>query len=193
MVAEDHVIMMDSFLEDLMVKLYLRNPCELKKISGQTIETRRSSLFSDNASTEFTELDNKRSIDAMLLCFDEQFAGDRVFALMTGLRDMLWASYNQKKKFYFYDKLEPQPLHDSARNIEILIWRLNHRLDTNGNVFLLTNEAGSTPPNLSFERLFGKMIALQDFLATVIADRTNRTFVTVSRRAASAAFIPIGL
>ncbi len=193
MVAEDHVIMMESFLQDLMVKLYLRNPCELAKEPGQTIEMRQTSLFNNNAPKEFDELNHRRSINAMLLCFNEQYTGDRVFALIAGLRDMLWASFNNKKKFYFYNTLEPQPLYDSARNIEILIWRLNHRFDCKGNVFLLTNETNSPAPNLSFERLFGKMIALQDLLATVIADRTNRTFITVSHRAASAAFIPIGL
>ena len=193
MVAEDHVNTMQSLMKELTIKLYRRNPCELAKAPGKTITIRCASLFGDNAPEEFMELDRRRSIDAMLLCFDEKFAGDRVFALMAGLRDMIWASYNKKKTFYFYNMLEPQPLYDSARNIEILIWRLNHRLKSNGSLFLLTNETHAADPNLSFERLFGKMIAHQDLLATIIADRTNRSFVTVSYRLATAAFIPIGM
>lgn len=193
MVAEDHVNTMQSLMEELTIKLYHRNPSELAKAPGKTITIRCANLFGDNAPEDFVELDRRRSIDAMLLCFDEKFTGDRVFALMAGLRDMIWASYNKRKKFYFYNSIKPQPLYDSARNIEILVWRLNHRLDSKGNVFLLTNDTHSPDPNLSFERLFGKMIALQDQLSTVIADRTNRTLVTVSSRLATAAFIPIGL
>lgn len=193
MVAEDHVNTMQSLMEELTIKLYRRNPSELAKAADKTIKIRCASLFGENALEEFAELDRKHNIDAMLLCFDETYTGDRVFALMSGLRDMIRASYNKKKTFYFYNILEPQPLYDSARNIEILIWRLNHRLKSNGSLFLLTNETNATDPNLSFERLFGKMIALQDQLATVIADRTNRTLVTVSSRLATAAFIPIGI
>lgn len=193
MVTEDHVNTMQSLMEELTIKLYRRNPSELAKTTGMTIKIRCASLFGDNAPEEFVELDRKHNIDSMLLCFDKTYTGDRVFALMAGLRDMIWASYNKQKKFYFYNTLNPQPLYDSARNIEILVWRLNHRLDSTGNVFLLTNDTLSTDPNLSFERLFGKMIALQDQLATVIADRTNRTLVTVSSRLATAAFIPIGI
>ena len=193
MVAEDHVNTMQSLLEELTIKLYRRNPCELAKAPGKTIKIRCASLFGDNAPEEFMELDHRRGTDAMLVCFDEQYTGDRVFALMAGLRDIIWASYNQKKTFYFYNRLEPQPLYDSARNIEILIWRLNHRLKNNGRLFLLTNETHSDDPNLSFERLFGKMIAHQDLLATIIADRTNRSLVSASYRLATAAFIPIGM
>jgi len=193
MVTEDHAATMQALMEKLLVKLYRRNPTELAKINGQTIQKRQGSLFSDNAPETFEELGRKRGIDAILLCFDEKYAGDRVFALMAGLRDMLWASYNNRKTFYFYDTLDPQPLYNSARNIEILVWRLNHRVDSSGRVFLLTNQAAGPSPNLSFERLFGKMIAIQDQLAIIIADRTNRTIVDVTYRLATAAFIPIGM
>ncbi len=193
MVAEDNANTMNVLMEELLLKLYRRNPSELSKVPDTTIEMRRAALFGENPQEAFAELDHKRSIDAMLLSFEEHYTGDRVFALVAGLRDMIWSSYKKKNQFYFYDMLEPQQLYDSARNIEILIWRLNHRLNKNGCVFLLTNEISSTETNLSFERLFGKMIVLQDQLATTIADRTNRTFVTVSYRLASAAFIPIGM
>jgi len=193
MVAEDHMTTMNLYLQELMVKLYRRNPAELAKIPGESIESRRESLFADTAPDAFDELNQTHSINSILLCFDEQFTGDRVFALIAGLRDMIRASYGNRKTLYFYDTLEPQPLYDSARNIEILVWRLNHRRDSNGNVFLLTNEPCGVIPNISFERLFGKMIATQDLLAGIIADRSNRTLVTVTYRLATAAFIPIGL
>lgn len=193
MVAEDHASMMNDLMRTLTLKLYRRNPAELAKAPEQTIESRLECLFGEHAPESFGELDNRRSIDAMLLCFDERFSGDRVFALMAGLRDMIGASYGDKDELYFYDSLDPQPLYDSARNIEILVWRLNHRRDVSGHVFLLTDEPCAPEPNLSFERLFGKMIAVQDLLATNIADRTNRTIVSVTYRLASAAFIPVGL
>ena len=63
---------------------------------------------------------------------------------------------------------------NSARNIEITLWKLSHDVDTNGELFLYTNSLSGEPVNLSYERLFGKLIATQDNLAIIIADKNNR-------------------
>jgi hypothetical protein len=44
--------------------------------------------------------------------------------------------------------------------------------------------------NLSFERLFGKMINAQDMMAQIMADRSNRTIKNVIQTLVTA-FIPI--
>ena len=47
------------------------------------------------------------------------------------------------------------------------------------------------PDNLSFERLFGKMIALQDMMAEITANSGNRTINRVVQGAATMIFLPI--
>ncbi len=193
MVADTHLRQVNSLLRELTVKLYKRNPAELTKKPGQTIETRLSQLFDRPGDLRFAELDKQHDIKAILLAFDPEFSGDRVFALMAGLCGMISQSYNFQDEFFLLDRLDGQKLYNSARNIEILVWRLSNKRDQAGRLFLLTNGEENGVANLSFERLFGKMIALQDMLATIIADRNNRTINTVVHGIATAAFIPIGL
>lgn len=45
--------------------------------------------------------------------------------------------------------------------------------------------------NISYERLFGKMIAMQDTMAVIVAGKTNRTISKVIQRMATAVFLPI--
>lgn len=46
-------------------------------------------------------------------------------------------------------------------------------------------------PNISLERLFGKLIALQDSLALVIADGNNRRIKNAVNNIATAVFVPL--
>ena len=63
---------------------------------------------------------------------------------------------------------------------------------SNGELLLLSNEiAPGNAANLSFEREFGKLIAYQDTLALVMAQRTNRTIRRVSQALATAVFLPL--
>jgi hypothetical protein len=126
----------------------------------------------------------------MRLAFDETYRGDRVLALMEGLRGMLLDSYNGKREFYLLDELDPQKLHNAARNVEIAVWKLSNDRGGDDRLYLLSNEMGAVN-NLSFERLFGKIIALQDSMARIVADATNRRIKNVIQSAASAVFIGI--
>ena len=182
---------MNKLLKHLLVKLYKRNPAELAKYPNHSITTRSEQLFSQPGTKHFPELEGKLAIDAMLLAFDDHYSGDRVFALMAGLTDMIKQSYNYRNEFFVLDELDQQKLYNSARNIEILAWRLNHRRNQQGKPYLLTNATNAQSPNLSFERLFGKLIALQDIMAVIIADKTNRTINFIVRGVATGTFIPI--
>ena len=86
-------------------------------------------LFNERRNLSFPQLDGRVGTDAMLLALDENYTGDRVFALMTGLVSMIRTSYGNKAEFYMLDDLEPQALYNSARNIEILVWRLKQKGD----------------------------------------------------------------
>jgi hypothetical protein len=189
LVADAHLQKINNLMKDLTVKLYKRNPRELYK-QKNTIDFRLAQLFSRFSGSQFAELDYKRNTEAILLCFDDSFTGDRVFALMVGLTTMVRQSYNNQDEFFLFDSLDQQKLYNSARNIEILAWRLSNKRDNNNELYLLTNSRPGEPANLSFERLFGQMITVQDMMARIVADRTNRTINRVVHSLASAAFLP---
>ncbi len=88
---------------------------------------------------------------------------------------MIAHAYDDKTQFYLTDSLDAQRLYNAARNLEIAAWKLANARGTNGELLLLSNEMSGGALNLSFEREIGKLIAYQDTLALVMAQRTNRT------------------
>ncbi len=180
-----------EYLEELMVKLYKRNPNELRKGGWLSHKRAVKRVFGRGRAKTFPGLQGKRSIDAMRLAFDSNYHGDRVLALVEGMRGMLLDSYDGKREVFLLDELDPQKLYNAARNIEIVIWKLSNDRDEQGRLFLVSNEASGPVPNLSFERLLGKMIAVQDSTARFVAETTNRRIKNVIQSIASAVFIPI--
>lgn len=190
LVSDIHIQKINALVDELVVKLYKRNPRELAKVPGQTVGSRIQQMSNLPAALYYAELGGKGSIEAMLLAFDKHYQGDRVFALGVGLRGMLYKAYGDKSELFLLDSLDPQKLYNSARNLEIVAWRLTHRRDVNGRLLLLTNSTNGTI-NLSFERLFGKMIATQDMISAIIADRSNRTINKIVHSIAQAVFLPV--
>jgi len=175
----------------LVEKLYRRNPRELRKGRAATLESAMARAFDPGARWSFPELDNRRGIDALQLAFRSDFAGDRVFAFGVGLGSMIAQAYNDKTEFYIIDSLDAQRLYNAARNVEIAAWKLASSRTPNGEPLLLSNDMSIHAPNLSFEREIGKLIAYQDALALVMAQRTNRTIRRVTQSLATAVFLPL--
>lgn len=190
-VLDIHVREARNYCRRLMIKLYKRNPRELRKSAVPDINRNLRRIFDETHNWQFEELDNRKGVDAIYLTFDESFEGDRVFAFIAGLTSMIMASYDYQSDFYMFDTVDPQKLYNSARNIEIAVWKLGHDLDANGEPFLYSNSLPGETTNLSYERLFGKLIATQDTIALIIAGRTNRVIRKVIQRMATAAFLPI--
>ncbi len=180
-----------EYLRELMTKLYKRNPKELHKGGWASIGRAVQAVFGPGRAISFPGLGGKRSVEAMRLAFDDGYYGDRVLALVEGLRGMLLDSYNGKREFFLLDELDPQRIYNAARNIEIAAWKLNHDRNAQGGLFLIANELDGPVQNLSFERLLGKMIAVQDSAARFVAQSTNRKIKNVIQSIASAVFIPI--
>jgi hypothetical protein len=105
---------------------------------------------------------------------------------------MINASYNYKKKFYLTDaKLDAQKLMNTAINIETLVWRLSNT--RNGNSLLIkTNNMQENKMNLSFERLFGKLINNQENMAKIISSQQGRVLQKAAKGIVSSIFLPIG-
>jgi len=192
-VADLHLIESLSHLRTLMEKLYRRNPREWKKGGHASLEAAVARVFESDFQQTFPELNHKRGIDALYLCFQEDFNGDRVLALVWGMSTMTLAAYNDKTDFYAWDDLDQQKLYNAARNYEIAAWKLATNRDSQGQLFLLSNEINNEVRNLSFEREFGKLIAEHDMLAKIVAGRTNRTIVRVVQNLATAIFLPLSL
>jgi len=193
MVTDVNIKAWKRLARELTIKLYKRNPKELKKVPGMTLERRLDMLFPPKRLPNgFKELGYKDGIAVAPIAFADDYHGDRVFAYMAGITGMLHSAYNGKEEMFLLDELSHQKLYNAARNLESFAWHLNNRHDPQGNLYLLSNGiAPDGTPNFSYERILGKLIILQDVMATVIADSTNRTINRVVQGAASMTFFPI--
>lgn len=190
LVADEFIQETRSAVGELVVKLYKRNPVQLQKNPGMTIEGRLAQLRVHRNELNFVELGGKQGIEAMLMAFDPDFTGDRVFALVVGLGSMLREAYSYKSEMFLTDQLDAKVLLVSARNVEVLLWRLKNTRKPDGEHYIITHEYHGVIDNLSFERLFGKIIILQEMMARIAGDSDDRT-VTGAVHAMSRVFIPL--
>jgi len=171
--------------------VYRRNPRELKKGSSATVDAAMRRLRGSRR-LDFPELAGARGGAAASLAFREDFAGDRVLALMGGQLGMAYAAFEDKDDFYLLDELDAQKLYNCARNLEIAMWKLATAKGAGGEPMLLSNELDPANRNLSFEREFGRITGLLDFLARLVADKNGRIISRVAQNMATAVFLPVG-
>ena len=172
-------------------KLYRRNPRELKLGPSPTMEAALKRLRGSQT-LDFPELEGRREGAASMLAFREDYTGDRVLALMAGLLMMVYSAFEDKDDFYILDDLNEQKLYNCARNLEIAMWKLSTAKYPDGTLMLLSNELDPANRNLSFEREFGRVTGVLDFLAKVVADKHGRLISRVAQNMATAVFLPVG-
>ena len=190
LVSDEFITETRSAVRELVVKLYKRNPAQLRKNPGMTVEGRLAQLRVHRRELNFPELGGKQGIEAMLIAFDPDFSGDRVFALSVGLGSMLRVAYAYKDEMFIFDSLDSKVLLTSARNVEVLLWKLKNTRKPDGEHYLITHEYKGVVDNLSFERLFGKIIILQEMMARIAGDSDDRA-VTGAVHAVSKVFMPL--
>ena len=100
LVADEFIAETRTAVRELVVKLYKRNPSQLQKNPGMTIEGRLAQLRVHRHTLDFPELNDQQGIDAMNMAFDPAFRGDRVFALVVGLGSMLREAYSYKAEMF---------------------------------------------------------------------------------------------
>ncbi len=183
MVSETHLAATLSHLRELANKLYKRNPAQWQKGGQPSRVAAVEHIFKRSRQLESSE----RAIGEVKRAFDDAYKGDRVGLYISGLRGMLLLSYDNQREFFIFDELDAQKLYNCARNFEVAAWLLRSRIESKGHPYLLNNEIG-TVSNLSFERLFGKMIAEQDMVAQIIANKNNRRIKNVIQ---TMVFLPI--
>ncbi len=181
---------MDGLLH-LADKLYKRNPREWKK-AGMASREAALERLKNRHYRSLPELGGAREAQAAMLAFSENYTGDRVAALMLGLFTMVDAAFGHKAEFFIFDRLNEQKLFNCARNMEVAIWKLGHDRDQANDYFLLSNELDPANRNLSFEREFGRLTGLLDFMAKIVADRNGRSLSRLSQSVATTIFLPVG-
>lgn len=191
-VADIHIDQTLVLLKTLTRKLYKMNSLELTKTPGATIDSQISRIFQCPPPAPDAALEKMIGTNAILKGFEAKYEGDRVYAVMYGLFTMLFSAYNQKCDLFMLDFLEAQNLYNSARNIEILVWQLKTRHQPDGTLYLATNICDGPVKNLSFERLFGKLISLTDTMAKIISTRGDRAIKFVIHTVGMA-FLPVGI
>ena len=161
-------------LKILALKFYKRNPSELRKTTSDSPEVTVNWLFTSQHNWKFKEINDAQGVEALDQVFDENFNGDRVLSLITGLYTMLIIAHDNQKEFDMFDSLDPQLIYNAARNVEVIVWRLSTKRKKNGELFLVTNEINDNSQNLSFEREFGKIIGRTDYFAYVLSEKKER-------------------
>ncbi len=162
-------------LKRLTEKLYRRNPAEWRKSNCTSAEQAVSEIF---APLDHWHLSSRQTLDwkaGIFSAFRTDYVGDRIKSLAEGLLTMTMTAYENKTELYMLDSLDPQKLYNTARNFEVVAWKLSSAKNARGEPLLLSNAVDANGvANLSFEREFGKIIATQDLIALVMEEKTNR-------------------
>jgi len=177
-------------LKILMIKFYKKNPNQLKKSTSDNAEKMTNWVFNGNHNWKFKRINNAQGVDALNQVFDDNFEGDRVLSLITGLYTMLIKAHGDKKEFYIFDSLDPQKIYNSSRNFEIIVWKLSSKKNNKGQPYLISNEISSSQANLSFEREFGKMIGRTDYFAFTLSEKTERAVTRAIQNFTAGIFLP---
>ena len=191
-ITEIHSNNAKEYIEDLIIKLYKINPVYIHK--NQNFNTVSAVIIDIFKEVDIKTVDKtgKENINLILKGFDKDFNGDRIYFICKGLYGMINASYDFKRKFYLTDKkLDPQKLMNTAINIENLVWRLSNT-KANNKLLITTNNIKENKVNLSFERLFGKLIHNQENMARIISSQQGRIIQKAAKGIVSTIFLPIG-
>ena len=191
-VIEIHQQEVIASLKALTAKLYRRNPNEWKRSGFSNADAATAALFK---ALPYWQLSPQKSIDWAALLTEagrQDYTGDRVKAMMNGLLVMNMAAYNHQTEFYLLSEMDAQKFYNAARNTEYVAWELATRRGQDGALLLVANASSDTGmTDLSIEREFGKLIGIQDTLAKVIEDKTNRAIRFGVVNAAGTLFLPI--
>ena len=93
-VLDFHIRESQRLLKELMLKLYKRNPRELKKNNLKLPQEHIVRLFELEHTWDFPEFNGNYDINIINLTFSDRYKDDRVFSFIAGLTSMIMKSYN---------------------------------------------------------------------------------------------------
>lgn len=178
-------------LYNLLEKLYKRNPREWRKTST-SLENARKLVFDIIENDQsFPCLNSKKSIDALYISMNPDFAGDRAGAFIYGLATMIIIAHGDHTKFYISDVVDAQYVYNAARNVEIAQWVLMQRKDINNKPLLFSNEISSTGYNLTFAIELAKISARLDLVSEMLDERFRRVGTNYVHNLLFLTFLPV--
>lgn len=123
------------------------NPQELRKGASVCAQW----VFDGSVGWKFESLRNAQSTLALRLAFYEDFHGDRVIVLITGLHTTVIAAYGGITEFLFPNDMDPQRLAIAAYNIDLAISMLhpNQSKDATGTGSGLISIVEKIPANIA--------------------------------------------
>lgn len=176
----------------LMDKLYLRNPREWRKTGlASAEEAKRAVHRAIELDQPLPRLGGRTDIAALSYTLSAEYQGDRVGAFIYSLASMLITAHGGRTEYYLDDTLDPQFIHNAARNIEKASWMLAQRTDAGGKPWLLSNEISAEGRNLSYAVEFGKIVARLDLLTDVLDERYRRMGVSYAQSLLFMNFLPV--
>jgi hypothetical protein len=169
-------------------KLYKRNPKEWKK-AGRSVAKRLSSVCASASISAGRSL-NGCARAAAALAFAEPMRRPRRGA---GLRAADHGRCGIRAQAGVLRSRQPERNEavQFARNMDVAVWKLGHDRNAAGELFLLSNELDPANRNLSFEREFGRVMGLLDFMAKIVADRNGRGLSRLTHSVVSTVFLPV--
>jgi ABC-type uncharacterized transport system permease subunit len=116
--AKETFSLHSSDLRTLMLALYECQPQALQKSTKVSKEEFVQWVFEGPFGWQFDAIKNTKSIEALKLSFSQEYQGDRVLPLITGLYTMLLQAYGGKNE-YTFEAANPQKLTIATQNIDI--------------------------------------------------------------------------
>ncbi|THJ31227.1 hypothetical protein E8K88_15700 [Lampropedia aestuarii] len=176
-------------LFSLMDKLYKRNPGEWPKTADSreaAVEFVRLTVLNRQG---WAPLGEARDVQALSKALEPEFEDDRVAAFIYAAADTMVTAHGGKTFYTMVDGLNPQAVHNAARNMEIAAWVLSSRTKADGSPLLLANEIGEAQRNLSFEREMSKIIARLDLMAVYGTEKYRRAVIGYGQGLVAGPFI----
>ena len=121
--AKDAFDLHSTELRKLMLAFYECQPQSLQKNTKVSKEEFVQWVFEGPFGWKFDSIKNTQSIEALTLSFSQEYQGDRVLPLITGLYTMLLQAYGGKNE-YTFEAANPQKLNIAAQNINIIMAKL---------------------------------------------------------------------
>lgn len=115
-------------LRSLMLELYDCQPQDLQKNTKVSKEEFVEWVFEGPFDWKFDAIKNAQSIEALTLSFSQEYQGDRILPLITGLYTMLLHAYGGENEFTFNNTISLENFTIATQNIEIITTKLQNSL-----------------------------------------------------------------
>jgi len=179
-------------LDDLLGKLYRRNPREWRKGGAASLDEAVAAVRrAIDTRRPPAGLGGLHDIQILAVSMDPAYGGDRVAAFIYGLADTIIAAHGDKTRFYVSDMLDGQRVFNAARNVEAAAWLLATRRGPDARALLLANEMSDGAVNLSFERQFGAIIGRLDLIANLLGENSRRVGINYAQGLLFFTFLPV--